>query len=248
MRGLINIQFAVKDDEIYVLEVNPRASRTSPFVAKAVGAPIAGIAAKVMAGEKLTEFDLTHAHPRRVAVKEAVFPFARFPGVDPQLGPEMRSTGEVMGWDDDFGTAFLKSQMGCGVILPTEGAVFISVKDLDKTGVIEAARDLIELGFRFVATSGTAAHLKAEGLPVRAINKVNEGQPHIVDAMINGEIQLVFNTTEGATSIADSASIRRTAVARKIPYYTTLAASIASVRAITSVKSREISVRALQSA
>ena len=248
VRGLINIQFAVKGDEIYVLEANPRASRTVPFVAKAVGAPIAGIAAKVMAGEKLTEFDLTHAHPRRVAVKEAVFPFARFPGVDPQLGPEMRSTGEVMGWDDDFGTAFLKSQMGCGVILPSEGAVFISVKDSDKKGVTEAARDLVGLGFTLVATSGTAAHLEAAGLPVRIINKVNEGQPHIVDAMINGDIQLVFNTTEGATSIADSASIRRTAVARKIPYYTTLAASIASVRAITSMNSREISVRALQSA
>ena len=246
VRGLINIQFAVKGEEIYVLEANPRASRTVPFVAKAVGAPIAGIAAKVMASEKLAGFDLTHANPRRVAVKEAVFPFARFPGVDPQLGPEMRSTGEVMGWDDDFGTAFLKSQLGCGVVLPTEGAVFISVKDSDKTGVIEAARELVDLGFTLVATSGTAAHLEAEGLPVSSINKVNEGQPHIVDAMINGEIQLVFNTTEGATSIADSASIRRTAVARKIPYYTTLAASIASVRAITSMKSREISVRALQ--
>ncbi len=248
VRGLINIQFAVKGDEIYVLEANPRASRTVPFVAKAVGAPIAGIAAKVMAGESLTSFDLTHAHPRRVAVKEAVFPFARFPGVDPQLGPEMRSTGEVMGWDDDFGTAFLKSQMGCGVLLPSEGAVFISVKDSDKTGAVEAARELVALGFTLVATSGTAAHLEAEGLPVRTINKVNEGQPHIVDAMINGEIQLVFNTTEGAASIADSASIRRTAVAHKIPYYTTLAASIASVRAITSMTSREISVRALQSA
>jgi len=248
VRGLINIQFAVKGEEIYVLEANPRASRTVPFVAKAVGAPIAGIAAKVMAGEKLTAFDLTHANPRRIAVKEAVFPFARFPGVDPQLGPEMRSTGEVMGWDDDFGTAFLKSQLGCGVVLPAEGAVFISVKDSDKTGVIEAARELINLGFTLVATLGTAAHLEAEGLPVSSINKVNEGQPHIVDAMINGDIQLVFNTTEGATSIADSASIRRTAVARKIPYYTTLAASMASVRAITSMKSREISVRALQSA
>ena len=248
VRGLINIQFAVKGDEIYVLEANPRASRTVPFVAKAVGAPIAGIAAKVMAGEMLTEFDLTHAHPRRVAVKEAVFPFARFPGVDPQLGPEMRSTGEVMGWDDDFGTAFLKSQMGGGVILPEEGSVFISVKDSDKKGVIDAARDLVEMGFTLVATSGTASHLEAEGLPVRRINKVNEGQPHIVDAMINGEIQLVFNTTEGAASLADSASIRRTAVARKIPYFTTLAASSASVRAITSMKSREISVRALQSA
>jgi carbamoyl-phosphate synthase large subunit len=248
VRGLINIQFAVKGDEIYVLEANPRASRTVPFVAKAVGAPIAGIAAKVMAGEKLTEFDLTHANPRRVAVKEAVFPFARFPGVDPQLGPEMRSTGEVMGWDDDFGTAFLKSQMGCGVVLPSEGTVFISVKDSDKKGAVEAARELVDLGFTLVATSGTAAYLESQGLPVRSINKVNEGQPHIVDAMINGDIQLVFNTTEGATSLADSASIRRTAVARKIPYYTTLAASIASVRAITSMKSREISVRALQSA
>ncbi len=248
VRGLINIQFAVKGEEIYVLEANPRASRTVPFVAKAVGAPIAAIAAKVMAGESLTAFDLTKAHPRRVAVKEAVFPFARFPGVDPQLGPEMRSTGEVMGWDDDFGTAFLKSQMGCGVLLPAEGAVFISVKDSDKNGAVEAARELVALGFTLVATSGTAAHLKAEGLPVRSINKYNEGQPHIVDAMINGEIQLVFNTTEGATSIADSASIRRTAVAHKIPYYTTLAASIASVRAITSMTSREISVRALQSA
>ncbi|HRX73070.1 MAG TPA: carbamoyl-phosphate synthase large subunit [Hyphomonas sp.] len=247
VRGLINIQFAVKGNEIYVLEANPRASRTVPFVAKAVGAPIAGIAAKVMAGESLTAFDLTHAHPRRIAIKEAVFPFARFPGVDPQLGPEMRSTGEVMGWDDDFGTAFLKSQMGGGIILPAEGAVFISVKDSDKKGATEAARSLVELGFTIVATSGTAAHLEAQGLPVRRVNKVNEGQPHIVDAMINGEIQLVFNTTEGAASLADSASIRRTAVARKIPYFTTLAASIASVRAITSMKSREITVRALQS-
>ncbi|MCB9972232.1 MAG: carbamoyl-phosphate synthase large subunit [Hyphomonas sp.] len=248
VRGLINIQFAVKGNEIYVLEANPRASRTVPFVSKAVGAPIAAIAAKVMAGAKLTDFDLTHAHPRRVAVKEAVFPFARFPGVDPQLGPEMRSTGEVMGWDDDFGTAFLKSQLGGGVILPAEGAVFISVKDSDKKGVVEAARSLVDMGYSLVATSGTATYLAEQGLPVRRVNKVNEGQPHIVDAMINGEIQLVFNTTEGATSLADSASIRRTAVTRKIPYFTTLAASIASVQAIASMKSQEISVRALQSA
>jgi len=177
-----------------------------------------------------------------------VFPFARFPGVDPQLGPEMRSTGEVMGWDDDFGTAFLKSQLGGGVILPAEGAVFISVKDSDKKGVVEAARSLVDMGYSLVATSGTATYLAEQGLPVRRVNKVNEGQPHIVDAMINGEIQLVFNTTEGATSLADSASIRRTAVTRKIPYFTTLAASIASVQAIASMKSQEISVRALQSA
>ncbi|MEZ5946563.1 MAG: carbamoyl-phosphate synthase large subunit [Hyphomonas sp.] len=248
VRGLINIQFAVKGDEIYVLEANPRASRTVPFVAKAVGAPIAGIAAKVMAGEALTQFDLTHANPRRVAVKEAVFPFARFPGVDPQLGPEMRSTGEVMGWDDDFGMAFLKSQLGGGVVLPSEGAVFISVRDADKMPAVEAAKKLVEMGFTLVATSGTASFLASQGLPVRSINKVNEGQPHIVDAMINGDIQLVFNTTEGAQSLADSSSIRRTAVNRKIPYFTTLAASIASVKALESMKSREISVRALQSA
>ena len=248
VRGLINIQFAVKDDEIYVLEANPRASRTVPFVAKAVGAPIAAIAAKVMAGEMLTSFDLTNANPRRVAVKEAVFPFARFPGVDPQLGPEMRSTGEVMGWDDDFGMAFLKSQLGVGVRLPESGKVFISVRDSDKKGVTEAARNLVSMGFTLIATSGTATFLEGEGLPVSRINKVLEGQPHIVDAMINGDVQLVFNTTEGAASLSDSASIRRTAVNRKIPYFTTLSASIASVQAIASLKTREISVRALQSA
>ncbi len=248
VRGLINIQFAVKDDEIYVLEANPRASRTVPFVAKAVGAPIAGIAAKVMAGSSLTEFDLTHANPRRVAVKEAVFPFARFPGVDPQLGPEMRSTGEVMGWDDDFGMAFLKSQLGAGVHLPDSGTVFVSLRDTDKQGIVPAIRKLTELGFSIVATSGTAAFLEDQGLAVTRINKVLEGQPHILDAMINGHVQLVFNTTEGAASLADSASIRRTAVNRKIPYFTTLASSIASVQAIESMKDREISVRALQSA
>jgi len=248
VRGLINIQFAVKDDEIYVLEANPRASRTVPFVAKAVGAPIAGIAAKVMAGMSLTEFDLTQANPRRVAVKEAVFPFARFPGVDPQLGPEMRSTGEVMGWDDDFGMAFLKSQLGVGVHLPDSGTVFVSLRDSDKKAIVPAIRKLTEFGFSILATAGTAAFLEAEGQKVSRINKVLEGQPHILDAMINGNVQLVFNTTEGAASLADSASIRRTAVNRKIPYFTTLASSIASVQAIESMKDREISVRALQSA
>ncbi|MEQ3651354.1 carbamoyl-phosphate synthase large subunit [Hyphomonas sp.] len=248
VRGLINIQFAVKDDEIYVLEANPRASRTVPFVAKAVGAPIAAIAAKVMAGASLTDFDLTHANPRRVAVKEAVFPFARFPGVDPQLGPEMRSTGEVMGWDDDFGMAFLKSQMGVGVQLPDSGTVFVSLRDGDKKAIVPAIRKLIDFGFSVLATSGTATFLEGEGLKVTRVNKVLEGQPHIVDAMINGNVQLVFNTTEGAASLADSASIRRTAVNRKIPYFTTLASSMASVQAIESMKDREISVRALQSA
>ena len=247
VRGLINIQFAVKGEDIYVLEANPRASRTVPFVAKAVGAPIAAIAAKVMAGRPLADFDLRHANPRRIAIKEAVFPFARFPGVDPQLGPEMRSTGEVMGWDDDFGMAFLKSQLGGGIRLPEEGAVFISVRDSDKPGAVEAARNLVRMGFTIIATSGTANHLEASGVPIRRVNKVLEGQPHIVDAMINGDVQLMFNTTEGAASLADSASIRRTAVARKIPYFTTLAASIAAVQAIESLKTQEISVRALQS-
>ena len=248
VRGLINIQFAVKDDEIFVLEANPRASRTVPFVAKAVGAPIAKIAAKVMAGASLTDFDLSMARPRRVAVKEAVFPFARFPGVDPALGPEMRSTGEVMGWDDDFGAAFLKSQIAVDVHLPAEGCVFISVKDSDKKSVVGPARDLVELGFEIMATSGTATFLEGEGLPVTRINKVIEGQPHIVDKMINGRVQLVFNTTEGAQSLKDSASIRRTALTRKIPYFTTLAASRASVQAIRTLRERELTVRPLQTA
>jgi carbamoyl-phosphate synthase large subunit len=247
VKGLINIQFAVKDDEIFVLEANPRASRTIPFVAKAVGAPIASIAAKVMAGQTLDTFNLENANPRRVAVKEAVFPFARFPGVDPQLGPEMRSTGEVMGWDDDFGAAFLKCQLAGGTLLPDAGTVFISVKDSDKPGVVDAARHLQDMGFSLMATGGTARHLAEAGLTVSEVNKVADGQPHIVDAMINGTVQLVFNTTEGAASLADSASIRRTAVSRRIPYFTTLSASIASVQAIASMKTKEITVRALQS-
>ena len=248
VRGLINIQFAVKGEEIFVLEANPRASRTVPFVAKAVGAPIAKIAAKVMAGASLTEFDLSKATPRRVAVKEAVFPFARFPGVDPVLGPEMRSTGEVMGWDDDFGAAFLKSQIAVDVHLPKDGAVFISVKDSDKPLILDAVRDLSAMGFKLVATSGTARYLEDQGLEVETINKVIEGQPHIVDRMINGGIQLVFNTTEGVQSLKDSSSIRRTALTRKIPYFTTLAASRASVQAIRTLRDRDLTVRPLQQA
>ena len=248
VRGLINIQFAVKGDEIYVLEANPRASRTVPFVAKAVGAPIAKIAAKIMAGASLTDFDLSKAKPRRIAVKEAVFPFARFPGVDPALGPEMRSTGEVMGWDDDFGAAFLKSQIAVDVYLPKEGSVFISVKDSDKAAVIQPARELVEMGYHLIATSGTASFLEENGLEVERINKVIEGQPHILDRMINGGIQLVFNTTEGVQSMKDSASIRRTALTRKIPYFTTLAASLASVQAIRALHERELTVRPLQQA
>jgi carbamoyl-phosphate synthase large subunit len=247
VRGLINIQFAVKGDEIYVLEANPRASRTVPFVAKAVGAPIAGIAAKIMAGRPLADFDLRHATPNRIAVKEAVFPFGRFAGVDPALGPEMRSTGEVMGWDDDFGAAFLKGQIASGVQLPDAGKVFISLKDGDKELIVEGARELVALGFSVVATSGTARYLAEQGVAVEPVKKVIEGHPHIVDAMINGGIQLVFNTTEGGQSLKDSASIRSTAVSRKIPYFTTLAASLASIQAIQALKTRDLSVRPLQS-
>ena len=248
VRGLINIQFALKGEEIYVLEANPRASRTVPFVAKAVGAPIAGIAAKLMAGKPLTEFDMSKATPRRTAVKEAVFPFGRFANVDPVLGPEMRSTGEVMGWDDNFGTAFLKSQIAAGVSLPRGGKVFVSVKDADKAPIVAPVKALVAMGFSIVATRGTASWLESQGVPVTPVNKVIEGQPHIVDAMINGEIQLVFNTTQGVQSLNDSKSIRRTALVRSIPYFTTLAASVASVQAIDSLRTRELEVQALQSA
>ncbi len=247
VKGLINIQYAVKDNDIFVLEANPRASRTVPFIAKAVNAPIANIAARLMAGKKLNDFDLTDAVAKRVAVKEAVFPFARFNNVDPILGPEMRSTGEVMGWDDDFGAAFLKAQIGAGVILPTTGTAFISVKESDKQEIIPAARELIELGFNIVATKGTAAELRANGLAVEDIKKVIEGQPNIVDAMINGAIDLVFNTTEGMQSRIDSKSLRRTAVTKGIPYFTTSSASIASVKAIKVLRERSLSVRPIQS-
>ena len=248
VRGLINIQFAVKGEDIFVLEANPRASRTVPFVAKAVNAPIAAIAAKVMAGEPLDSFNLSlNAAPRRIAVKEAVFPFARFQGVDPVLGPEMRSTGEVMGWDDDFGAAFLKTQIAAGVDLPKSGCVFISVRNADKSGVEAPARRLSELGFEIVATSGTASHLASIGVPVRQVNKVAEGSRHIVDMITDGEINLVFNTTEGAQSLKDSSSIRETVLKQRVPYFTTLAASKAAVKAIETLTSRTLEVRALQS-
>ncbi len=248
VRGLINIQFAVKDQDIFVLEANPRASRTVPFVAKAVDAPIASIAAKVMAGEKLASFDvLQKAAPRRIAVKEAVFPFARFPGVDPVLGPEMRSTGEVMGWDDDFGAAFLKTQIAASVNLPVDGQVFISLKNSDKLGALDAVKRLVDLGFKMVATSGTASFLAEQGIPVRRVNKVAEGSRHIVDEILDNEIALVFNTTEGAQSLKDSQSIRETVLKQRVPYFTTLAASKAAVKAIEVLKSRELEVRPLQS-
>jgi carbamoyl-phosphate synthase large subunit len=248
VRGLINIQFAVKGDDIFVLEANPRASRTVPFVAKAVAAPIAAIAAKVMAGVPLASFELAErAKPRRVAVKEAVFPFARFQGVDPVLGPEMRSTGEVMGWDDDFGAAFLKTQIAAGVDLPTKGRVFVSVKDSDKPGVLKAVKRLEEIGLSICATSGTASYLKEAGVNVERVNKVAEGSRHIVDMITDGEIHLVFNTTEGAQSMKDSQSIRETVLKQRVPYFTTLAASRAAVKAIDALLTRPLEVRSLQS-
>ncbi len=244
--GLMNVQYAIKGETIYVLEVNPRASRTVPFVAKAVGIPIAKIAARVMAGEKLASFKLVQKPMKHIAVKESVFPFARFPGVDIILGPEMRSTGEVMGLDRDFGTAFLKSQLASGTRLPREGKVFISVRDSDKAGVLPAARQLAAMGFAIVATKGTADYLIGLGVPVTYINKVLEGRPHIVDAMKNGEIALVFNTTEGAQAIRDSYELRRTALMNKIPYFTTSAGARASVQAIAALRAESLEVTPLQ--
>ena len=245
--GLMNVQFAVKDSELYVLEVNPRASRTVPFVAKAIGKPIAKIAARVMAGEPLAGFDLGAAGTDHVAVKEAVFPFARFPGVDLILGPEMKSTGEVMGLDRDFGRAFAKAQLGSGARLPECGVVFISVKDGDKPAMAALGTVLLGLGFSLMATRGTAKALAAEGLRVDAVNKVTDGSPHCVDAMNNGEVQLVFNTTEGARAIADSFSLRRAALVNNIPYHTTVAGCRAMVQAIAAVKAGSLEVAPLQS-
>ena len=250
--GLMNVQFAVKGEEIYVLEVNPRASRTVPFVAKAIGVPIAKIAARVMAGDRLDPSISRLCRSRlanggHVAVKEAVFPFARFPGVDLILGPEMKSTGEVMGLDTDFGRAFAKSQLASGTNLPFEGRVFVSVRDQDKTALVEPCRELLEMGFALIATNGTAQALMAYGLPVARINKVSDGRPHIVDLMLSGGVQLVFNTTEGAQAIADSFSLRRTALTNSIPYYTTVAGARAAVQAIKALRAGNLEVKPLQS-
>jgi carbamoyl-phosphate synthase large subunit len=246
VQGLINIQFAVQNGDIYVLEANPRASRTAPFVAKAIGQPIAAAAAKAMAGKPLEALNLRRHSGSHVAVKEAVFPFARFPGVDPILGPEMRSTGEVMGLDASFEAAFAKSQIAAGQSLPTGGCVFLSVRDGDKAAMVQIGKDLIALGFSLMATAGTAAILREAGLTVDHVNKVAEGRPHIVDAMINGRVQLVFNTTEGAQSFRDSFEIRRTALSQNIPYYTTVSGAKASVMAIRRLKADPLSVRPLQ--
>jgi len=247
VRGLMNVQYAVQNGDIYVLEVNPRASRTVPFVAKAVGLPIAAIAARVMSGEKLKDLDLKRTTSKHIAVKEAVLPFGRFPGVDTVLGPEMRSTGEVMGLDENFGRAFAKSQIGAGLKLPLGGMVFISVKDADKDAALQPARELVEMGFTIVATRGTAKLLRDAGIAAKDINKVLEGRPHIVDALKNGEVQLVFNTTEGARALSDSFSIRRTALQMKVPYYTTMAGAAAATQAIAALRTGSLEVAPLQS-
>ncbi len=267
--GLMNVQFAIKDGVIYVLEVNPRASRTVPFVAKATDSAIASIAARLMAGEPMSAFPARAPYPAGVgpdtplpladlmtladpdtpwfSVKEAVLPFARFPGVDTLLGPEMRSTGEVMGWDRTFPRAFLKAQMGAGTHLPEAGRVFISIKDADKTEALaKAARDLIDMGFALVATRGTAGWLEAQGITAEAVNKVYEGRPNIVDRMKNGDIALVFNTTDGTQAVSDSRSIRSVALHDKIPYFTTATGAICAAAAMKSREEGEIWVRPLQ--
>lgn len=245
--GLMNIQFAVKDGLVYLIEVNPRASRTVPFVAKAIGVPIAKIASRVMAGEKLKDLPPIDRHIPYYAVKEAVFPFNKFPGVDPVLSPEMKSTGEVMGIDPDFTTAFAKAQLGAGTILPTSGNVFVSVKDGDKAMIVEAVKALIDTGFAIVATGGTADYLARAGLPVEKVNKVAQGRPHIVDRIKDGNIALIFNTTEGWQSLKDSQPIRASALGQRIPYFTTAPASLEAAKAIAKLSTHSLEVRPLQS-
>jgi carbamoyl-phosphate synthase large subunit len=249
--GLMNVQFAVKkendQDVIYILEVNPRASRTVPFVAKAIGIPVVKIAARVMAGESLASFQLKQPVISHVAVKEAVFPFSRFAGVDSLLGPEMRSTGEVMGLDSDFITAFFKSQIAAGSHLPTQGSIFISLKNEDKAFFIEEARNLVNAGYTLLATSGTAAFLAEQGICVQRVNKVLEGRPHIVDIMKDGKVQLVINTVNGAQSVSDSASIRQTALMMRVPVYTTLSGAKAAAQAMVTLDINSLTVKPLQS-
>src|SRR6516162_1513953 len=245
--GLMNVQYAIKDGEIYVLEVNPRASRTVPFVAKVIGTPVAKIAARIMAGEKLADFKLKKRELKHVGVKESVFPFARFPGVDTVLGPEMRSTGEVIGIDRSFAVAFAKSQLASGSRLPVSGTLFVSVKEADKDRIVGAVRLLADLGFKVIATSGTQRFLAGQGIDASKVNKVLEGRPHIVDRITNGEVQLVFNTTEGVTALADSRSLRRAALLHKVPYYTTLAGAVAAAQGIRAYLGGDLEVRTLQS-
>ena len=246
VHGLMNVQFAVKEGLVYLIEVNPRASRTVPFVAKTLGTPIAKIAARVMAGEPLMGFLPLRTDIAHIAVKEAVFPFARFPGIDPVLSPEMKSTGEVMGIDNDFAKAFLKSQLGSGISLPLAGTLFVSVKDSDKGAITAPVRALSELGFKVIATAGTASWLGEQGIAVERVNKVAQGRPHIVDRIKDGAVDIIFNTTEGWQSHKDSASIRASALMGKVPYFTTAASSAAVVKAIAVLGEHSLEVKSLQ--
>ena len=246
--GLLNIQFAIKNEQVFVLEVNPRASRTVPFVSKAIGVPLAKLATKVMLGQTLRDLGL---HQERevphIAVKEAVFPFVKFPGVDAVLGPEMKSTGEVMGIDSDFRKAYIKSQLAAGSPLPTSGKVFLSVKNRDKRALLSIAKRLVEMGFSLVATAGTAKLLVRQGMEVETIHKVADGyRPNVVDLMKRGDIALVFNTPEDGRARKDSSVIRRTAVTQNIPYYTTVDGAQAAVGGIEALLKGEIGVRSLQ--
>jgi carbamoyl-phosphate synthase large subunit len=246
VRGLMNIQFAVKDGAVYLIEVNPRASRTVPFVAKAIGVPVAKIAARVMAGEKLKDLPPIDRRISYFAVKEAVFPFNKFPGIDPVLSPEMKSTGEVMGISPDFCAAFAKAQLGAGTVLPSGGTLFVSVKDGDKAAIVSAVRTLAEAGFSVVATGGTADYLSRAGISVERVNKVAQGRPHIDDRIKDGDIDLIFNTTEGWQSLKDSKPIRQSALSGRIPYFTTAPAAIEAAKAIVSASDARLEVRPLQ--
>jgi carbamoyl-phosphate synthase large subunit len=247
VKGLMNVQFAVRDGEIFILEVNPRASRTVPFVSKATGRPLAKLAARIMAGKTLKELGIeTEIEPKHIAVKESVFPFVKFPGVDTILGPEMKSTGEVMGIDVDFARAFAKAQLGAGVRLPLSGSVFLSVRDSDKKHIVSPAKKLYDNGFELVATRGTASYLQEKGIPVKVVNKVVEGRPHIVDSIKNNEICMVINTTQGAQAVADSFSIRRNALVNNIAYFTTTSGAKAAVDGILAMLSKELDAKPLQ--
>jgi carbamoyl-phosphate synthase large subunit len=239
--GLMNTQFAVQNDVVYLLEVNPRASRTVPFVSKAIGVPLAKIAARVMVGESLEQQGFVNQRiPPYYSVKESVFPFLRFPGADPILGPEMKSTGEVMGVGRSFGEAYAKAQLASGVVLPRSGVALLSVRDRDKDGAIELAQILVDRGFDIIATHGTANVLAKSGVACRRANKVREGRPHIVDMIKNGEIALIVNTTEGKQAIFESRSIRAEAVRRNVTYYTTLGAAIATCKALEHLDDVEV--------
>ncbi|MEM2720763.1 MAG: carbamoyl-phosphate synthase large subunit, partial [Candidatus Bathyarchaeia archaeon] len=245
--GLINIQYAVKDGKVYILEANPRASRTVPFVSKATGIPLAKIAAKLMVGKKLRDFNLKeNLRPQHISVKESVFPFIKLPGVDPVLGPEMKSTGEVMGIDYDFGLAYYKAELAAGMMLPTSGSVLISVKDRDKNKIVEVARELSRLGFKIYATEGTARVLRANGIEVEVAQKISQGRPHVIDLIINGQINLIINTPSGKRGKTEGYMIRRTAVERNIPYITTVPGAMAAVRAIKAIREGKLDVKSLK--